>query len=138
MYQVPTPVWNAIAATQPLKHQPWTTLFSLAPDAQLQALADLENQLSAQGADSRTIRGYVLVAPLLQENVAISKYLQATGSLGMRGALPELTTIREAVDLATAEFSLTPSQEEQLHQLLIEAYKKPPSGSASATPTSAP
>ena len=135
MYQVPTPVWNAIAQTQTLKHAPWTTLFSLAPDEQLAALADLENQLSDLGADSRTIRGYVLVAPLLLENVAISKYLQATGSLGLRGALPELTTISEAVDLATAEFSLTQSQEERLHQLLTEAYRKPPSASSSAPPT---
>lgn len=135
MYQVPTPVWNAIAKTQVIKHQPWMTLFSLKADQQLPALADLENQLSDQKADSRTIRAYLLVAPLLLENVAISKYLQATNQPGLRGSMPELTTIREAVALATTEFNLTPTQQAKLHQLLTEAYKTPPAVSSSATPT---
>ena len=122
MYQAPTPIWNEIAATQTLKHRPWRDLFPLKTELMLEALSRVENQLSTQGADSRAIRGYVLTAPLLMENVAISKWIAQTEASSLRSSLPELTSIPEAVALATEEFRLLPSQGQKLAALLAEAY----------------
>lgn len=121
MYQVPTPIWNEIAATQPLLHQPWKRLFALKSEEQLQALAVLEKEIDAKAGDARVTRGYLLTAPLLLENRAISRFVETQQAPSLRAGLPELTTISEAVDLATEEFSLMPSQQSKLRQLLTEA-----------------
>jgi hypothetical protein len=76
MYQTPTPIWNEIAATQTLFHQPWKRLFALAHEVLVPALEEIEGELEAKGADARTIRAYLLVAPLLAENEAISTYIE--------------------------------------------------------------
>lgn len=48
----------------------------------------------------------------------------------LRAALPELTTVAEAVSLATMEWRLTPPQQAKLRQLLelgLKATSAPPS-----------
>lgn len=134
MYQTPAPIWNEIAATQTLQHDPWKELFRLKGEKQLQALEQLESQLSTRGADSRVIRSYLLVAPLLLENVAISKWLMENEDGSLRSSMPELTSIPEAVALATQEFRLLPSQAKKLTALLTEAYRTPPSAAPSEPP----
>lgn len=116
MYQAPTPIWNEIARTQRLATKRWPPLFK-ATDLPT-ALAPLEAELEAKGADARTIRAYLLVAPLLEENVAISSYLERRGRPDLRSSLPELVTINEALTLASAEFRLKPSQQAKLRELL--------------------
>lgn len=135
MYQVPTAIWNEIAQSQPIKHQPWARLFQLPSDKLLPELAKIEQKLELDGADARVVRAYLLTAPLLTETVAISRYLEASGSISLRSSLPELTTIREAVDLATQEFRLSRPQQVKLLDLLTKAHQSSASGPNNALQT---
>lgn len=117
MYETPTPVWNQIAATQEMSSEMWRKLFQ-AEDL-VKALKPLESELEALGADARTTRAYLLVAPLLFENLAISRFVEKEGRQSLRSSMPELATVREATALASQEFSLTPGQQDRLRGLLL-------------------
>ena len=132
MYQTPAPIWNEIAATQRLQTPRWAELFQ-ATDLET-ALQPLESELEAAGADARVSRAYLLVAPLLQENEAISRWIERTGRTDLRSSLPEVTTPSEAVMLASEEFRLTPSQQQQLTRLLKEGWTRPSSYAPSKPP----
>jgi hypothetical protein len=119
MHQTPTPIWNEIAATQKLLHQPWKRLFGLTHEALGQALTQIASDLEAKGCDSRTIRAYLLVAPLLAENEAISSYVEATERPDLRSSMPELVSLKEALTLAVQEYRLMPSQLKKLKTLLL-------------------
>lgn len=123
MQQVPMAVWNQIAMMQPLS-QPWATLFRLTPEelpAQLDKLVD--KPLEKAGADNRVVLAYRLVTPLLVETEAISSYLEETQQPMLRMSLPEVTSVNEAVTLASMEYPLTPFQQRKLTQLLNQAMK---------------
>lgn len=121
MQQVPMRVWNQIAMSQPLG-QPWATLFRLEPEELPARLAELVDKPLAQlGADNRVTLAYRLVAPLLMETEAISSYLEETQQQTLRASLPELTSVNEAVTLASMEYRLTPFQQRKLTQLLKQA-----------------
>lgn len=135
MYQAPTSIWNEIAATQSIKHQPWKRLFPMSSDRLLPELEAIESRLEREGADARVVRGFLLTAPLLMETVAISRYLEASGSISLRSSLPELTTISEAVDLATQEFRLSRPQQVKLRDLLTKAHQSSASGPNNALQT---
>ena len=123
MQQVPMHVWNEIAQSQPLS-EPWATLFRLEPEQLPQKLAELVDKPLAQlGADNRVTLAYRLVAPLLVETEAISSYLVETQQPMLRASMPELTSVNEAVTLASMEYRLTPSQQQKLSQLLKRALK---------------
>ena len=130
MYQAPTPIWNQIAKTQQMETPLWSGLF-LETDLPT-ALQPLERQLEAAGADARTIRAFLLVAPLLHENLAISRFVEQTGRTDLRSSMPELTTPNEATILASMEFSLKPSQQQVLLQLLSRDWTMPASAGSSA------
>lgn len=119
MYQAPTPIWNEIAATQQLRMPLWRRLFQ-SKDLPT-ALEPLEAKLEKAGADARVTRAYLLTAPLLDENVAVSRYIEQTGQDSLRSSLPELTTVNEATILASKEFSLSTSQQNKLRKLLLDA-----------------
>lgn len=121
MYHVPMQVWNQIAKSQPLS-QPWATLFRLTPEempAKLEELVDKPAEKA--GADNRVVMAYRLVAPLLVENEAISAYLEETQQSMLRMSLPEVTSVNEAVTLASMEYEMTPFQQRKLTQLLQQA-----------------
>jgi hypothetical protein len=65
---------------------------------------------------------YQLTAPLLMENEAISRYIYRTGNLNLRRTMPELTTVGEAVYLATQEYMLDSDQQEALTKLLVRLW----------------
>lgn len=132
MYETPTPVWNEIAATQEMSSERWERLFQ-AEDL-VKALRPLENELEALGADARTTRAYLLVAPLLFENLAISRYVEETGRQSLRSSMPELLTVSEATTLASKEFSLTPGQQDRLRGLLLRGPALQKSAPPSAPP----
>lgn len=124
MYQAPTPVWNEIAASQPLS-QPWATLFRMDDDQMPQGITKyLDNPAEAMGADNQTVLAYRLTAPLLMESEAISAYIVETQNEMLRSSLPELNSVNEAVELATMEYRLNQSQQEKLRQLLKAAARK--------------
>ena len=133
MYQTPTPIWNEIAKTQQMETPLWSGMFE-ATDLP-KALAPLEAQLAAAGADARMIRAFLLVAPLLHENLAISRFVEQTGRTDLRNSMPELTTAGEATILASREFSLTSSQQKTLQKLLSLASLTQESESPSAPPS---
>lgn len=120
MYQTPVPVWNAIAQSQALS-QPWADLFRLDPEALSAALQGMEASMAQKGADPKVIRSFLLTAPLLVENEAISTYLEESNRFSLRSSMPELTTVNEAVILASQEYRLSTSQQAQLSTLLEEA-----------------
>lgn len=132
MYQTPQPIWNEIAQTQRIKTPLWADLFK-ATDLPT-AVQPLYRELEAAGADDRTIRAFLLAAPLLHENLAISRYVEKTGRDSLRYSMPELTTVNEATILASQEFSLKPSQQAKLQKLLSRDWTKLASSSASAPP----
>ena len=123
MHQAPIQAWNEIAQSQALS-QPWATLFRMTQQelpAGLEKLVD--GPLEAQGADNKTVLAYRLVAPLLMENEAISDYLLLANSPSLRASLPELTSVNQAVILASQEYRLNPSQQAKLTQLLTSALQ---------------
>lgn len=117
------PVWNEIAKSQPLG-QPWATLFRMTPENLPKGLEKMvDAPAEAMGADNKTVLAYRLVAPLLQENEAISQFLLETQRPNLRASLPELTSVNEAVILASQEYRLTASQQQKLTQLLTKALQ---------------
>jgi hypothetical protein len=94
------------------------------------ALDHMGTTLEKQGADARVIRSYLLTAPLLVENEAISTYMEEENRFSLRSSMPELTTVSEAVLLASMEYRLTASQQEQLAMLLHKALTQSEPGSA--------
>lgn len=132
MYQTPLRYWNEIAAGQALS-PPWDKVFRATSLEQLQALLEpMEKALEAQGADNKVILAYRLVAPLLIENEAISGHILEDNVPSLRASLPELTTVGEAVILASEEYRLKPSQQKKLGELLRQAYQTPKSVQNSA------
>lgn len=118
MYQVAATVWNQIADKCP-PATPWAKR-QFAMD-QEQLTASLEEQAKAlekAGHPPKVILAYQTMAPLLAENETISRYIRKTGNMQLRGALPEVTTPREALEVARAEFRLEESEAQQLHALL--------------------
>ena len=123
MHQVPMPVWNEIAKSQPLS-QPWATLFRMTPENLPKGLENMvDAPAEAMGADNKTVLAYRLVAPLLQENEAISQFLLEAQRPNLRASLPEVTSVNQAVILASQEYRLTASQQQKLTQLLTKALQ---------------
>lgn len=96
MYQVPSTVWNEIAEREVLS-QPWARLFRLDDDELPIALKPLQDAMETAGIANSVIVAFFLVAPLLQENGAISNFIVRTEQGSLRKVLPELLSVEEAV-----------------------------------------
>lgn len=112
---VAAPIWNEIARTQEIKTAWARKAFVL--DAN--AMADLENQ--EYGALLKRTRqpvasAFLDVKPLLLERKAISRHLRKHPELNQ--ALPEVTSISEAVTLASLDRPLSRQEQKQLTELL--------------------
>ena len=118
MFSVATPIWNEIARTQRPKSSPWGQWMALDAPSLTEKLEQQAKELESSGASPRVILSFQTVAPLLHENAAISRYIQAKSNPDLRNALPELTTAAEAISLATAEYSLTQAEQTRLRKLL--------------------
>ncbi|CCH01301.1 hypothetical protein FAES_3293 [Fibrella aestuarina BUZ 2] len=122
MTQVPLTVWNQIAHEQPLLSQWALTMFNQpTPEALSQALAKESDWLTSQGHSARVISAYQQILPLLVEHHALTQFITSSEAYSLRTALPEVTTVAEALRLATQEFSLTDSESSELSQLLRKA-----------------
>lgn len=120
MFSTPAPIWNEIAETQRIKSPLWKRLMQMDGIAMAAELDRVTDKLPEK--DSTVLLAYQATACLLAENEAISRYLESTDQLGLRSSLPELTSIPEAVDLATMEYRLEPSQQNRLAELLERQY----------------
>ena len=116
MHQCPHPIWQEIARTQKISRPLWRRLME--SDNPQPMLDQVESDLEKAGANARMIRAFLLVAPLLDESEAISRYVEATGRTDLRNSLPEINSLNEAVILAAQEYRLIPSQTMQLKKLL--------------------
>lgn len=132
MHQVPAPIWNQIARSQPLDPF-WREVMSADPD-EMDKLIESKVDAFAEKytTDNSVILGFRIVAPLLMENEAISAFIQETGYLNLRASLPEVVSVSEAVMLASEEYRLTPSQQRQLQEVLRQALKQLRPAQASA------
>lgn len=119
MYQVPMTVWNELAASQPVSPK-WGALFRLKQTELPAALDPVYAHMDSLKADSRVQRAFVLVAPLLVENESISAYLTERNLTSLRAAMPEVTSIPEAIALASSEFPMTKGQQATLGELLAQ------------------
>lgn len=117
---VATPIWNEIAETQELATKWGKMAFRLDAEKMSELINKEYRELKERGLPFAVIKGYLDLKPLLLENVAISRHIQRTDDLSLRSALPEVTTIDEAVMLASQDQPLTLKQQEQLSKLLSE------------------
>jgi hypothetical protein len=120
MLQVPAEILNNIAKTQTLRSQWATNLFSMNQQELNQQDQEQYSQMVQAGTDSTVAKAYQAVAPLLMENVAISKYIQQTEQPELRSCLPEIATVNEAIYLASKEYTMTAAQQTQLKALLSQ------------------
>ena len=125
MMSVSPVIWNEIAATQKLKHPLMRELMQLDPDDLPPRLDQMAEEQESKGALPTVTLAFSTVAPLLLENEAISRYIQMKDSDYLRGSLPEVTSMDEAVYLATMEYRLTEPEQENLKSLLTEFAAMP-------------
>ena len=112
---VATAVWNQIAETQKLKTAWAKKVFALNPE-EMQQAEDKEYKALARAVGHDVAASYQDVKPLLLENEAISRFTQAQPMY--REALPEVTSIAEALTLASMERPLSQTQQKLLKMLL--------------------
>jgi len=112
---VATAVWNQIAETQKLKTAWAKKAFALNSE-EMQQAEDKEYKALARAVGHDVAASYQDVKPLLLENEAISRFTQAQPMY--REALPEVTSIAEALTLASMERPLSQTQQKLLKMLL--------------------
>jgi hypothetical protein len=117
MHQVASPIWQAIAPM--MQSERWKALAMLPESERDPKLESLQESL---GVPPRVAAAFVVIAPLLVENRAISRWTAESGQLS--SALPEVTTVAEAMDLAQAEYRLTAMEHRQLRRLLEAEAKQ--------------
>ena len=111
---VAAPIWNQIAQ-RPLQ-TPWARqAFKLDADEMVELMNEEYAKLKAE-VGGTVASAYLDVKPLLLENQAISRFTQAQPMY--REALPEITSIQEAILIASRDHLLTTLQQKKLQKLL--------------------
>ena len=118
---VATPIWNEIAKAQKLRTEWGKKAFNLDQEGMVNLVNQEYEELQQKGVSTEICKAFLDMKPLLLENVAISLHIQQTDNLHLRQALPEVTTINEAVILASEDQPLTTLQQRQLQKLLQDA-----------------
>jgi len=119
MYSVPRRILNRIAATQTLRHQWARNLFAMDEEGKVAALEGQADVLEARGVEQRVVMNYQVIAPLLAENVAISRFIVAMDDLELRMMLPEIVTVEEALLIADMERPMSSDETVMLWLLLV-------------------
>ena len=115
-------IWNEIADLGNLKTS-WAQRAFRMDEDELIELEDREyEELEDRDVDPEVIRAFLDVRHLLTERAAIASYVKKHPEL--RGALPEVNSVNEAVLLATGDWPLSQSQTSQLKDLLNEALSE--------------
>lgn len=127
MHQVAQPIWNRVAKTEAGKQlpRPWSQLLKADAEKVDQMIEELVYKpMDDEGTENKVQLAFKVVAPLLVANVAISDLISQEGEPSLRQALPEVTSVNEAVILATTEYQLSPRQQKQLTRLLRETAQQ--------------
>jgi hypothetical protein len=88
------------------------------PETEQEAIAKVDAMAEAVTKDNRVILAHRLMAPLMCEAEAISAYIAETRQDVLRNALPEVTSLAEAISLASVDYRLTKEQQASLKQVL--------------------
>lgn len=123
MHQLPAAMWNRIAQTGHPTTVTFRTLMSMGQDELDAAMGSLSRRLERVESDLVVRLAWMTVAPLLMENVAISRAVEA--GVVPREAVPEATTVNEALLLAIREFNLDRSRMSKLRRLLMMPLPAP-------------
>lgn len=111
---VAAPIWNQIARQR--LQTPWARkAFKLDADGMVELMNQEYAKLTAE-VGGTVASAYLDVKPLLLENQAISRFTQAQPMY--RAALPEITSIQEAILIASQDHLLTTLQQKKLQKLL--------------------
>lgn len=115
-------IWNEIADQGNLKTS-WAQKAFRMDEDELIELEDREyEELESRDVDPEVIRAFLDVRHLLTERAAIASYVKKHPEL--RGGLPEVNSVNEAVLLMTGDWPLSPSQTSRLKELLNEALSE--------------
>jgi hypothetical protein len=125
MFNVTTAIWNDLVASQHLRSHDWTRLMKMDDSTLTRTLDKIGTALGNRGVPDQVALAYLVVAPLLAENAAISRYIEMKSNPSLRAVLPELTTVEEAISLASMEYSLTVADQRKLRKLLALPTKLP-------------
>lgn len=118
MFQLPTRMRRDLSklAKTPLMKD----LLAMEPEELQQNLDQLARQLRAQGHSPVVAAAYQAVGPLLLEADAVRAYRAQAGSSDVMKALPEVTTVSEAMRIARADWPMDAKEERALKRLLRE------------------
>lgn len=119
---VAAPIWNEIAKTQTLRTE-WARKAFALDDQAMSELENREYQELKPKVGQAVATAFSDLKPLLLENQAISRYIQAQGDQSLRQALPEVVSIAEAIALASMDRPLSPLQQTSLQNLLKAEYR---------------
>lgn len=117
MHSIPESVRKALSKS--VKHPEVKALFSLSNEELNLAMdSQFKRLVEKSKVTDKAALAYLVFAPLLMENEAISKYVESSGNSSLRMVLPEVTDVKEALMLATREYQLTEQELKQLYRLL--------------------
>ena len=117
MHGIPEELRQSLA--EGMKHPQIKALFSMSND-ELNTAMDSQANLLVEKSEvtPRVALAYLVVAPLMVENEAISRFVVDSDNSSLRAILPEVTDAEEALMLATREYQLTEQELKQLYRLL--------------------
>lgn len=118
MYQAAAEVWNQIAEEQPLQTAWAQQMFPLPAEQMARALEAEETRLAKTLGSALLGSIYLQMMPLLWERIAILGFL--TDHPGLMGAILPIESPSEAVLMASRDYPLTPTQQQQLLKHLCE------------------
>lgn len=123
MLSIPPTIRKELAPT--FRNKELQNLFSLPPSKAMEKHGQLVRNLINRGVRRGTALAYLTVLPLLVENEAISRYVEAQEDPELRSCLPEVTTPEEAAKLGMQEMTLPEDQEDVLRRMLARAEALP-------------
>lgn len=114
-------IWNDLAQTEKLRTA-WAKKVFAMNEEELSAQEDEEYlSMKANGTEHDVASAFLDVRHLLLEHEAITRYCRKHPNL--RHALPEVTSVNEAILLAQGDRFLTPPQTKQLRELLQQDWR---------------
>ena len=127
-------IWNQIVEQYPVRSRWAKRMFKL--DNEALSTAENREYLRLKGRHGQKVASALLdVRHLLLESVAISQFRQDRPDLAEM--IPELTSVTEAVTLASMEHRLNQSQQRRLGDLLTAEFQEPKQQRPKQKPTSA-
>lgn len=106
MNRVPSEILNEIARL-PLRNAAMKSLFQMSEEEKARHVEQEYQFLTKEaGVDGLAALAYQDLAPLLAENKAISRYVVRSGRPELRSCLPEIVSVKEALEYARAEWPM--------------------------------